>query len=93
MIVVADRPATELVEALGAAGAFPIIEAKWSDAPTAFVAVKPARRDHRRAGSAAERILRSHAVPANRDHEWTGRAHIRARQSRSGRRYSDCDAE
>ncbi len=41
MIVVADKPATELVEALGAAGAFPIIEAKWSDAPTAFVAVKP----------------------------------------------------
>jgi hypothetical protein len=41
MIVVADRPATELVEALGAAGAFPIIEAKWTDAPTAFVAVKP----------------------------------------------------
>lgn len=42
MIVVAETPATELVEALGAAGAFPIIEAKWTDAPTAFVAVKPA---------------------------------------------------
>jgi hypothetical protein len=41
MIVVADRPATELVAALGAAGAFPIIETKWTDAPTAFVAVKP----------------------------------------------------
>lgn len=41
MIVVAENPAADLVEALGAAGAFPIVEAKWSDAPTAFVAVKP----------------------------------------------------
>jgi len=42
MIVVAEDPAADLVEALGAAGAFPIVEAKWADAPTAFVAVKPA---------------------------------------------------
>src|SRR6185369_8444758 len=42
LIVVAEQPASDLVEALGAAGAFPIVEAKWSDAPTAFVAVKPA---------------------------------------------------
>jgi GGDEF domain-containing protein len=42
LIVVADRPATEFVAALGAAGAFPIVESNWSDAPTAFVAVKPA---------------------------------------------------
>jgi GGDEF domain-containing protein len=42
MIVVADSPATDLVDALSAAGAFPIVEAKWTDAPTAFVAVKPA---------------------------------------------------
>src|SRR5664280_2146255 len=42
MIVVAENPATELIEALGAAGAFPIVESKWADAPTAFVAVKPA---------------------------------------------------
>ena len=42
MIVVAENPATDLVDALGASGAFPIIEAKWADAPTAFVAVKPA---------------------------------------------------
>ena len=41
LLVVAENPATALVEALGAAGAFPIVEAKWSDAPTAFVAVKP----------------------------------------------------
>ena len=41
MIVVAESPATDLVQALSAAGAFPIIEATWSDASTAFVAVKP----------------------------------------------------
>lgn len=42
MIVVAEHPAADLVAALGAAGAFPIIEANWNDAPTAFVSVKPA---------------------------------------------------
>ncbi len=42
IIVVAENPATDLIEALSAAGAFPIVEAKWADAPTAFVAVKPA---------------------------------------------------
>jgi len=41
MIVVAENPATDLVEALSAAGAFPIVETKWADAPTAFVSVKP----------------------------------------------------
>ncbi|HZL62050.1 MAG TPA: GGDEF domain-containing protein, partial [Pseudolabrys sp.] len=34
-------PATDLVDALVAAGAFPIIETTWADAPTAFVSVKP----------------------------------------------------
>jgi len=42
IIVVADNPAADLVQALGAAGAFPVVEAKWAQAPTAFVAVKPA---------------------------------------------------
>ena len=41
MIVVAENPAAGLVAALSAAGAFPIIEANWTDAPTAFVSVKP----------------------------------------------------
>ena len=41
IIVVADNPAADLTEALSAAGAFPIIEATWADAPTAFVSVKP----------------------------------------------------
>ncbi|MCW5693172.1 MAG: GGDEF domain-containing protein [Pseudolabrys sp.] len=42
LLVVADAPATSLVDALGAAGAFPIVETNWADAPTAFVSVKPA---------------------------------------------------
>jgi hypothetical protein len=41
LIVVAERPATGLAEALGAAGAFPIVESKWADAPAAFLTVKP----------------------------------------------------
>jgi hypothetical protein len=41
LIVVAERPATGLVEALGTAGAFPIIETKWADAPASFLTVKP----------------------------------------------------
>ena len=41
LIVVAEQPAARLVEALGAAGAFPVVEAKWADAPAAFLTVKP----------------------------------------------------
>lgn len=41
IVVVAENPAADLTDALSAAGAFPIIEATWADAPTAFVAVKP----------------------------------------------------
>ncbi len=42
LLVVAENPAADLTEALSAAGAFPIVESNWADAPTAFVAVKPA---------------------------------------------------
>jgi hypothetical protein len=41
LIVVAEQPAADLVGALGAAGAFPLVEAKWADAPAAFLTVKP----------------------------------------------------
>jgi hypothetical protein len=41
IVVVADTPSGELIEILGAAGAFPIVEATWADAPTAVVSVKP----------------------------------------------------
>ncbi len=42
ILVVAEHPAADLVAALGDAGAFPIVETNWNDAPTAFVSVKPA---------------------------------------------------
>jgi hypothetical protein len=42
LIVVAENPATDLMDALGAAGAFPIVESSWAEAPTAYVSVKPA---------------------------------------------------
>src|SRR3954464_9016322 len=42
MVVVTDNPAPDLVEALGAAGAFPVVESRWVDAPSAFVSVQPA---------------------------------------------------
>lgn len=42
LLVVAEAPAPDIVEALSTAGAFPIVEATWADASTAFVSVKPA---------------------------------------------------
>jgi hypothetical protein len=41
LIVVAEHPAADLVEALGANGAFPIVETGWADAPAAFLTVRP----------------------------------------------------
>jgi GGDEF domain-containing protein len=40
-VVVADSPASDVVEALHAAGAFPIIETNWSDAAAALASVEP----------------------------------------------------
>jgi GGDEF domain-containing protein len=40
-VVVADSPAVDVVEALRAAGAFPIVEATWADAPAALNSVNP----------------------------------------------------
>ena len=40
-VVVADSPATDVVEALRSAGAFPVIETNWADAATALASVEP----------------------------------------------------
>ena len=40
-VVVADNPAADVVAALRAAGAFPIIETSWTDAAAALAAVEP----------------------------------------------------
>jgi GGDEF domain-containing protein len=42
IVVVAENPATETVEALGNAGAFPIVEATWADARAAIDEIAPA---------------------------------------------------
>src|SRR6202790_2933877 len=39
--VVADSPAPDVIEALRAAGAFPIIETTWADAPSALAGIEP----------------------------------------------------
>src|ERR1700693_1462100 len=39
--VIADSPAPDVIDALRAAGAFPIIEASWTDAPAALASIEP----------------------------------------------------
>src|SRR5262245_37325969 len=41
MVVVAEAPATDLVDALGRAGAFPIVETKFADAAAAVSEIQP----------------------------------------------------
>ena len=42
MVVVAEHPAAELVDVLGKAGAFPIVETNWAEAPAAIAEIQPA---------------------------------------------------
>ncbi len=41
IVVVAEKPAGDLVAALTAAGAFPVIEANWSEVASAMSSIKP----------------------------------------------------
>jgi hypothetical protein len=41
VVVVAEHPATDMVEALSNAGAFPIVEASWADARSAIDEIQP----------------------------------------------------
>jgi GGDEF domain-containing protein len=41
-VVVSENPAEYLVAALGKAGAFPIVETRWADAPAAVSSIEPA---------------------------------------------------
>jgi len=41
LVVVTEQPAPDLVEALAAAEAFPVIESRWADASAAMIAVQP----------------------------------------------------
>jgi GGDEF domain-containing protein len=42
LVVIAEKPAPYLVQALAKAGAFPIVEARWVDALAAFTSIQPA---------------------------------------------------
>ena len=41
MVVVADASAADLLDVLGKAGAFPIVETRWADAPAAIAEIQP----------------------------------------------------
>ena len=41
MVVVAENSAADLIDVLAAAGAFPVVETPWSDAPAAIVEIQP----------------------------------------------------
>ncbi len=41
MVVVAEKPAVDLLDALGKAGAFPIVETGWADAAAALAEIQP----------------------------------------------------
>src|SRR5437588_10857974 len=41
MVVIAENSAADLVDVLGTAGAFPIVETPWADAPAAIAEIQP----------------------------------------------------
>ncbi len=41
MVVVAEASAADLIDVLGKAGAFPIVETRWADAPAAIAEIQP----------------------------------------------------
>ena len=41
LVVVTEAPAPDLVEALAAADAFPVVESRWADASAAVIAIQP----------------------------------------------------
>lgn len=41
IVVIADHPAGELIQAFTNAGAFPVVETRWADAPAALASIKP----------------------------------------------------
>jgi hypothetical protein len=54
MVVVAEKPATDLVDTLGKAGAFPLVECRWADAPEAVGEIQPAALAIAHPGPAAD---------------------------------------
>jgi hypothetical protein len=54
MVVVSEQPATDLVDLLAKAGAFPIVEATWAQAASAISEIQPAALLLAEAGAAPE---------------------------------------
>ena len=79
LIVVAEQPAVELVEALSTAGAFPIVETKWADAPAAFLTVKPFAVVIAEPGSPENEASAHMFCPADRNRQRADRPGHRAR--------------
>jgi len=74
-IVVADSPAPDLVEALRAAGAFPIVESSWAEAADALTSVQPdgillaePTSDRKRAAALTQAL--AHRLEAGKTHSF-----------------------
>src|SRR5262249_43028375 len=59
MVVVTETSAAELIDVLSKAGAFPIVETGWADAPTAIAEVQPVSVVIAPAADAVERHVRA----------------------------------
>jgi hypothetical protein len=62
MVVVAEHSAPALVEMLGQAGAFPIVDVSWADAPAAIAEIQPAAlllAEHSPDMTAVEAVVRT----------------------------------
>src|SRR6516165_7132635 len=59
MVVVTETSAAELIDVLSKAGAFPIVETGWADAPTAITEVQPVAVMIAPAADAVERHVRA----------------------------------
>lgn len=59
IVVVAEKPAKHLVQALTAAGAFPVVETKWADAPGAVTSIKPSAVVLTETAAPGDKVLRA----------------------------------
>ncbi len=84
MVVIADASADDLLDVLGKAGAFPIVETRWADAPAAIAEIQPVALAARGPSAAALPARRSPAASRRAGgrscrslRSWTETAHPR----------------
>ncbi len=68
LVVICEKPAPYLVQALAKAGAFPIVEARWVDASAAFTSIQPAAVVIAEMDSVDSRIFAALAQQISRAH-------------------------